>query len=436
MKAWEEFLQQQERALGKDTVQKWLTPLEIVEYDARNLYLQAQNSFQVAWFEEQIRPLLKQFKNNNNQTIRVHIQFPAGPPSKKKSSPRTSFINFSPDLPSSHYSLENFIPTKGSWEVWKICEMLQKKIPFPFNPLFIYGKAKLGKTHLLSAMANYFKHLGKAVFYVKAETFTEHVVRAIRQGQMQAFRSTYRKIDFFIVEDVHLFANKLATQEEFFHTFNTLHTQGKQMVFSALVPPEELPLEPRLVSRFQWGLTLSIAPPHQEELREILDTKSRSLSFALPQEVKEFLIKKFRHNLASLFQALDALILRCPPNQPCTLLVAQRLLQDLLQKEQTIFHPSRFIEMVAEKFGVTSEDLLGKSQKKECSFPRQIAMYLLRSCLRLPFQKIGEIFQRDHSTVITNVNSIQEKIQKQDPETLQTLSEIGKTQEKWGQPSF
>ena len=430
MKAWFDFVKTQEKSLGEVAIKKWLLPLQIVKFDARNLYLETEDSFKVAWFEEHIRGKLKGFKNNNDQIIQVHIKLLGKEEKKKKKFSFYAPSSYEQDALLPHTTLENFFPTEGTWEAWKICKLLlEKKQEISFNPILLYGPTKVGKTHLLCSLARLLQKEAKKVFYVKADTFTSHVVRAIQGGGMQNFRTTYRNIDTLIVDDIHVFKNKAATQEEFFHTFNTLHTQGKQIILSSLEAPSNLQIEPRLISRFQWGLVLPMHAPKQEELISIIKQRAESLCFPLKEEVLSFLLKKFQKNISLLFRALDALVLRSPKGISCDLFTAQKLLQDLLQEEKTLFTPSYFLEKVCTYFKISKDQLLGNSQKMEISIPRQIAMYLLRTTKEMPFAKIGELFQRDHSTVMSSIRKVEQKISKKDPEILEVLQKIAKEQE-------
>lgn len=296
----------------------------------------------------------------------------------------------------------------------------QKEWKSEFNPLFLYGAPCCGKTHLLQAFAHNFQSQNLQVLYIKAETFTENVVHAIRTGNMQDFRRAHRHADVLIVDDVEHLAKKSATQEEFFHTFNTLHSQGKQILLSADTSPSLLQdIEPRLISRFEWGLVLPIHKLEKEDLMRMLKIRCKTLSFPLSEAVLQFLIETFSSNIKSLQTSLEALILRTANLRSSALSVSKvkELLLDLMDHEKKIaLNPKQIVLCVANFFSLSSEEILGKSQTQECAVPRQIAMFLCRNELKMPFTKIGEHFKRDHSTVMTSVRSVEEKIQKQDKE--------------------
>ncbi len=442
MQAWEKFLAQQEKELGTETVNKWLRTIRVVDFDACNLFLQAKDSFQIIWFEEHIRKkLLKSFVNNNNKKIVVHISLlntkPA-PGSQKKTlkpkdnSPLPASFNLSFDDLDPQATFENFIESESNLLAHKLlCKISNYDtvsntvIPSDgelagFNPIYLYGAEGTGKTHLLMATAHALRSRGLKVLYARSQTFTEHVINAIRAGEMSLFRQTYRNIDVLLLDDVQVFSRKGATQEELFHTFNTLHMAGKQIVLSANCSPGELQhIEPRLVSRFEWGIVLPLEQLNSSEIKIVLEKKAAALKFNLNPKVTDFLLSTFSSNTKSVSRALEALILRThlnkdhlrQANPTITSNIARHLLDDLIKLEQQhSLTPDLIVHKVSEFFGITAEDVLGKAQSRDCVLPRQIAMHFCRSLLNLPFAKIGDLFGRDHSTVMTSVKQIQKGI--------------------------
>jgi chromosomal replication initiator protein len=277
----------------------------------------------------------------------------------------------------------------------------------------------------MSAAAVYRK-LGLQVFYVKAETFTDHVVHAIRNGQMQLFRQTYRKLDVLIIDDVEVFGRKSATQEELFHTFNTLHTARKQIILSSSVNPRLLEyIEDRLVSRFEWGLTLPFEKEiHQEMLLELIRRRASLYELKLKKQVIEFLLKNFP-TPASISRALDYIANQSTSTQLVELQHIEPLLAKLIEQDRkNSLSADKILASVAEVFGIKKEDILSKSQSRETSLPRQIAMYLLRKELKLPYMKIGDIFKRDHSTVMTSIKQITTGLTSQDGDISYYLNQL------------
>lgn len=455
MQVWNDFLKKQESILGKQTVDKWLRSLKIVHFDSGNLYLEASESFQISWFEEHVRPLLKtQLTNNNFRSIKVHLNLQESsaslirPPLLKKDKDRTTFV-FHPDKIDASATLDTFVPGEINLVGFRLlCELsgydrdahsfVEPTLALAaFNPIFIWGGSGTGKTHLLMALKQSFEKRGLKALYFRIETFTEHFVGAIRNAEMQLFRTTYRSPDILLIDDVHVLARKDATQEEFFHTFNALHTTNRQIIMTSQQPSSLLSeIEPRLISRFEWGIALHLEKLEQTELSEVLDRRCEQLHFPLSKEVRTFLIETFLHS-HGLHRALEALILRLHlqknvllQRQPGLIdkALAQELLQDFIQKEKaSALTPEKIITSVSAFYGIRNEDILGKSQAQECVTPRQIAMYLCRKELKIAFAAIGRIFSRDHSTVMTSVKNIQQQLDKQDKSIKAPLLEISRT---------
>jgi len=442
MHAWDKFIEAQEAELGSETVHKWLKTLKVLRFDAGNLYLEAQDAFQALWFEEHIRSkLYAKLLNNNNRRIKVHLTVANAPAKTKRHSKNST--NAGPEAPLfsltfdelDPYSLfKHFVVAEANLLTHKVVaqasqsdqeagvEGLTPSIK-AFNPIYIHGSSGSGKTHLLMAAAAALKERGLHVVYTRAQTFTDHVVSAIRAGEMSTFRQTYRNSDVLIIDDVHVFSRKGATQEEFFHTFNALHLGGKQIILSANCAPGELQLiEPRLVSRFEWGIVLSLETPGREDLLKILQAKSEAMQYPIHSKVVEFLLESFSSS-KSLCRAFEALILRSHLNHgqikstQITITMARQLLSDLLvEEEKATLTPSAIMQGAAEFFGIRPEDISGRSQTRDCVLPRQISMHLCRCQLKMPYVKIGDLFDKDHSTVMSSVKLIQKGIDEDDKE--------------------
>ncbi len=423
MREWQIFLKQQEETLGKKTFETWLKPLKVVDFDARNVYLETQDAFVVAWFDEQMRPKIQEFCAKSGHKMKVHLKCHALEKNRKKTQVYCPPLNLVQDTLDPTATLESFFLTNDNQATVKM------SLEIAFSPLFIYGKNGAGKTHLLMAIAEKLKQEGKSFFYVRAETFTEHVVAAIRNGAMQEFRKAYRHVDVLIIDDVHTLARKHATQEEFFHTFNTLHAQGKKILLSADVPPPSLQeIESRLISRFEWGLVLKLERLNPDECRKWLRSRAQHLELALEENVYDFLVHIFHAHPTTLTRALQALVLRFRLPGTLSLGKVQELLSDLLHEERKKeLTPEKIVRAVSQYYSLSPDDLMGKSQTKEIAAPRQMAMYLLRMKLKLPYVKIGEIFSRDHSTVMTSVKLVQHKIRTKDTETLQVQENVTAT---------
>jgi chromosomal replication initiator protein len=445
MQAWNEFLQLLNTRFGSQTVDRWVRSLKVIRFDACNIYLEGADSFQITWLKEHVLPIAeKELKNNNGHTIKVHLSSQDIIEKPEKEDLSTAFtdsqqsIQFDPDPIIPHCTFEQYIPmpcNKLPFQVF--CKLIgfnpetatyENPPQDTFNPIYIYGPPGVGKTHLLMAAATFFQLSGQKVFYAKAETFTNHVVHAIRKSQMQKFRETYRNIDVLILDDIEVIGRKNATQEELFHTFNTLHTAGKQIILSSHVNPRLLEyVEERLISRFEWGITLPLEKEiDPTELEKILKTRSLFYGIQLKKTVAEFLLKNFT-TPASLSRALFSMQMQSSNNRATLQELGQvePILHRLIEQEiEDSLTPEKIVSAVVETFGIKKEDILSSSQSRDSTLPRQIAMYLLRRELKLPYMKIGDIFHRDHSTVMSAINQVKKSLQNPDSEVHYYLNQL------------
>jgi chromosomal replication initiator protein len=421
MQMWDLILSRLENELGKDTVEKWVRPLKLLRFDAANIYLEVDDSFQASWFEEHVRPLCQKLINNNGRPIQITLTHRSPNQTDKKTAVKESPFVIASDSLDPDMTLEHFLVRRPANEI--AYKLIVEAAKCPFNPVLLYGPIGSGKTHLLMAAAAYLREKKLNAFYVNASTFTEHIVQAIRKGTMQAVRAKYRSADALLVDDIHVFARKSATQEEFFHTFNELHTRGTPIILSSNVPPSKLSeIEPRLVSRFEWGISVGL---EKEDWTLILEKKANQWKLEVDPPLISFLVEKFP---SSPLLALQALALRAKDVSRLGPHLASLLLKDLLEKEaRAAWTPEKIVKAVASHHGIRSEDILGKSQTREATVPRQIAMYMCREKLKLPFQKIGELFGRDHSTVMSSVRQIQEELEKQKPGLSETIASLNRS---------
>lgn len=275
-----------------------------------------------------------------------------------------------------------------------------------YNPLFVYGESGLGKTHLLHAIGHYAQHLftGARVRYVSSEEFTNDFINSLRDDKQHAFQRRYRDVDILLVDDIQFLENKERTQEEFFHTFNTLHNASKQIVITSDRPPQQLStLEDRLRTRFQWGLITDVQPPDIETRIAILRKKAAQDRLAAPPEVLEFIASKIATNIRELEGALIRVTAFASLNrQPVDLSLAEIVLKDLIPADGgPEITGATIMAATAEYYSLTMEDLCGSSRSRVLVTARQIAMYLCRELTDLSLPKIGQMFGgRDHTTVI------------------------------------
>ncbi len=290
-----------------------------------------------------------------------------------------------------------------------------------YNPFFLHGRVGVGKTHLLQAVC--FSVLERwpetRILYLSCETFVNHFISALENGDMTEFRNKYRNVDVLVVDDIHLLANKERTQEEFFHTFNTLYNAGKQIVLSSDSPPKDIPtLQERLVSRFKWGMVTEIEPPCYETRMAIVKRKSRDRGHEVPDDVAQLIAEHVDQNVRELEGAVTRLIgYSSLTGRPITIELAREALADIFQVRRGVPTMDDIISVVTEHFSVKLTELQSKKRTKSIAFPRQIAMYLARKITRHSLGEIGGFFGgRDHSTVLYAVDRIAKAIT-QDKET-------------------
>jgi len=275
-----------------------------------------------------------------------------------------------------------------------------------YNPLFIYGESGLGKTHLLHAIGHYAQNLypGVQVRYVNSEEFTNDFINSIRDDKAQAFQRRYRDVDVLLIDDIQFLSNKVQTQEEFFHTFNTLHNASKQVVITSDMPPKQLSgFEERMRSRFEWGLITDVQPPDLETRIAILRKKAIGERLEVPDDVLEYIASKISSNIRELEGALIRVTAFASLNrQPVDMQLAEIVLRDLIPNDETPeITAAAIMGQTSAYFSVTLEDLCGTSRSRTLVTARQIAMYLCRELTELSLPKIGQHFGgRDHTTVM------------------------------------
>jgi chromosomal replication initiator protein len=285
-----------------------------------------------------------------------------------------------------------------------------------YNPLFIYGGVGLGKTHLLQAIGHAIQQAGRRVLYVSSEEFTNDLISAIMGHSTTEFREKYRTIDVLLVDDIQFIAGKDSTQEEFFHTFNTLHDQNKQIVITSDRPPKAIgTLELRLRSRFEWGLIADLQPPDYETRIAILNRKVERLGRSIPADVIEMIARNIQNNIRELEGALNRLfayadLIGSAIDQP----LARTALADYITQQQSV-NPEHIVGVVATAFGVERDRLVGRERTQEIALPRQVAMYLLHEETHQSLPQIGQTLGgRDHTTVMYACDKVAGLIERDD----------------------
>ena len=329
------------------------------------------------------------------------------------------FEDFSSPL-NKKYTFENFIVGRSNYvshaAAWAVANAPAKG---QYNPLFIYGGVGLGKTHLMQAIGH---HINKVrgnpveIAYVSGENFLYQVVRCIREDKMTAFRRKYRNVDIWLVDDIQYICNAERTEVEFFHIFNTLYDQGKQIVICSDKPPKELQLtESRLISRFEWGLISYVEPPDLEHRIAILQRRAQAENVTVSTEVLSYLAEKIRSNIRSLEGSLTRLLAMASiEHRKINLDLAAETVRyySTAEAETVKIEAETIIEVVAEHFEIPVSDLLGKKRNKEIVMPRQVAMYVAREMAGMSYPDIGRAFDRDYTTVIHSYEKVKAELKK------------------------
>ena len=306
-----------------------------------------------------------------------------------------------------------------------------------YNPLFIYGNSGLGKTHLLLAIGQciHEKTPAAKLAYVKGDDFLNSFVHAIQVGAAEEFRNKFRNVDLFLVDDIQFIAGKLQTQEEFFHTFNTLYEAGKQIVITSDRPPIEMnKLEDRLRTRFEGGLMVDISPPDAETRMAIIRNKATQLGMVLPDEVVEYIANEIKSNIRQIegvvkrMTAYNSIL-----HDDVNIAAAKRAVKDIIRVGTYVPKPEVIIEESAAYYTLDPEDLRGQRRLKNTALARQISMYLMRNLTNLSLKDIGEQYEdRNHSTVLNSIRKIEEMLEK-DPAICNTIRDITKNINTHGQ---
>lgn len=319
--------------------------------------------------------------------------------------PRQATVRYHESNLNERYQFENFIVAENNELAHAACYAISRKLGEAYNPLFVYGGVGLGKTHLLQALGNAVKAAdsNKTIKYITSERFTSELVDSIKKSTIDTFKEYYQQIDLLIIDDIQFLSGREKTQNEFFHIFNALYQLNKQIIISSDRPPKSIQtLEDRLRSRFEGGMIVDISQPNLETRAAILEKKAKEKSISLDKEVIRFIAENITQNIREVEGALNRVLAysefyKLPPDIN---LAEKALTQIIIQSEKKITK-EQILVAVTEKYTVSEEELKQKGRKKGISHPRQIAMYLMRSELNMPFSAIGEFFGgRDHTTAL------------------------------------
>jgi chromosomal replication initiator protein len=435
---WHAALGQLQLQMTQATFDTWVKDTRVVSQDNHKLVVGTKSAFAKDWLENRLFVTINRTVTNllgrpvDIQFIVDHIDDshePAGPtlllqgmqPGGQNGGNKGNGYNYQRGegdrlILNYKYTFDQFIVGASNRLAHAASLAVAERPAEAYNPLFLYGGVGLGKTHLLQAVAHFALSQGKHVIYTTSETFTNDLINAIRSQSTDLFREKYRKTDFLLIDDIQFIAGKESTQEEFFHTFNTLHGSGGQIVLSSDRPPKAITtLEDRLRSRFEWGLLADIQPPDLETRMAILRFKADSQGVHLPGDVMEFVARRAQSNIRELEGALNKVIAYAAmTRQPMHLELAEHALQDIVSRRSELTL-KQIIIVVARFYKLDTEDLTGRSRTQEVAFARQMAMYLAREETDASLPQIGEALGgRDHTTVMHGWEKISSRIEQDD----------------------
>ena len=430
--AWQSVLGQLQMEMPRASFDTWVRDTKPVSFQDGTLVIGVRNAYARDWLDDRLSATVSRllvgtmnasvsvkFVVNGNEIEQTMDESPA-----LRSQPDSFDRTQGGDVPvyeppvhnskmNPRYVFDTFVVGSGNRLAHAACLAVAEKPARAYNPLFLYGGVGLGKTHLLHAIGNACQSRGLNVLYVSSEEFTNDLITAIRTHTTQAFREKYRSADVLLIDDIQFIAGKESTQEEFFHTFNTLHGQDKQIIVSSDRPPKALvTLEERLRSRFEWGLAADIQPPDLETRLAILRSKAERTGRKVSDEILESIARRVQSNIRELEGALNRILAFADlSGTSLTPNLVEVALADLLPQRSDIA-PGKIIELVAKEWQTSVEALLGRDRSQKIAQPRQVAMYLLRKETDASLPQIGEVLGgRDHTTVMYAIEKIADEIE-------------------------
>ncbi len=390
----------------------WIHELQIESISNNLITIITQNDIQKDMLESRYVPIIRNtfsFLTNINYEVIV-VSEEGRRASGISPVQQTSFVSANCNI-NAKYTFDSFVIGDNNRFAAAAALAVAEAPGSAYNPLFLYGGAGLGKTHLMHAIGNEIltRNRGSNILYVTSEKFSNQFINAIQENKNEMFRNKYRSIDVLLIDDIQFIAGKERTQEEFFHTFNTLHEEGKQIILSSDRPPRDIQLlEERLRTRFEWGLIVDISKPDYETRMAILKKKAILENIIIDDDILSNIATKVDSNIRELEGILKKLIAMASlENRPITIELSDKAIADVVSHQNKVLSAEYIQGVVAKYFNITTEDLKGSRRSADIAFPRQVAMYLCRDIAQISTPKIGQAFgKRDHSTVMHACNKI------------------------------
>ena len=435
-KKWNDILNQirQEHDLSTVSFNTWLKPLTVYSYEDHmvRILVPLQKVGLDYVSRKFMLPLKVAITEITGEDCEIQFILPEDVKNEEKKSP---YNNNDQDANlKKEYTFDTFVVGSNNQFAHAASLAVAESPGEIYNPLFLYSGVGLGKTHLMHSIAHFIlqKDSSMRVRYVTSEAFTNELIEALRNGSnnsMKNFREKYRNVDVLLIDDVQFIIGKESTQEEFFHTFNTLHDAKKQIIISSDKPPKDIEiLEERIRSRFEWGLVCDISSPDYETRMAILQKKQELEGYDVGNEVIEYIASNITSNIRELEGALTKIKAYAKlVKQEINLQFAEQVLKDVISpNDKKIVTPELIISMVAEQYDITPADITGNKRNSKIVYPRQIAMYLCREMLDIPLTQIGTYLgKRDHTTIIHGITKIEEEL-KNSPQTQSTIALLKK----------
>ncbi len=415
---WELVRESFHDKLSSETINLWFGKLKIVSFSGRELTMSIESPFkydiiQAKYLEE----IKKRFSKMLGFDIDVRLMLENRDEELKVAEEARASGQLGSTMPpfNFEYTFDNFIVGNSNKFAHAAATAVAAAPAMNYNPLFIYGPSGLGKTHLLYAITNEVKKKkpNAQIIYIKGEDFTNQLIEALASQKTSEFRNTYRSCDMLLIDDIQFIAGKVSTQEEFFHTFNALYEEHKQIILTSDRPPREIKtLEDRLKTRFEWGLLADIQPPDLELRIAIIKKKAEQVNVVIPDEVLNFLAENLRSNIRQIEGAIKKLgALAFLSGREISMELARSCISELLGGEEPVsVTVDKIFAAVYRKYGISKEDLLGTRRTREIAQARHIAIYLIRKITEMSLPNIGKTFNRDHTTVLSSCETVEKRL--------------------------